>query len=157
MFEYFLSKRAVNTLLWETIRPSSIALEEVKNKNDQFKEKIHKKFLKSQPSLHQQHMNQLLPEGSSSEKTNTESKHPTEHALPPAMGRRGIVFDESIKSPEDIDLKDIWSLYDPWMSLALDTSLSIKFIPTVKKPIEEGINTGSTDAVKENPTDKEEK
>ncbi|EDO18959.1 hypothetical protein Kpol_2002p29 [Vanderwaltozyma polyspora DSM 70294] len=44
---------------------------------------------------------------------------------------RGIVFQHEQTSPDDIDLEETWSLYNPWMNLALDTSLSIKFLPTV--------------------------
>lgn len=51
---------------------------------------------------------------------------------------RGILMDADCKSPEDFDLQEIWKLYDPWMSLALDTSLSIKFLPTITAPAEAG-------------------
>lgn len=44
---------------------------------------------------------------------------------------RGIVLGSSQQEPESLDLEEIWTLYDPWMNLALDTSLSIKFLPTV--------------------------
>lgn len=44
---------------------------------------------------------------------------------------RGIVMDVNQDEPEKFDLEEVWHLYDPWMNLALDTSLSIKFLPTV--------------------------
>lgn len=47
---------------------------------------------------------------------------------------RSVVFDTDQHEPDSIDLNEIWSLYDPWMNLALDTSLSIKFLPTVMAP-----------------------
>ncbi|GAV48572.1 hypothetical protein ZYGR_0K00770 [Zygosaccharomyces rouxii] len=47
---------------------------------------------------------------------------------------RGVVLDADQREPDSIDLNEIWSLYDPWMNLALDTSLSIKFLPTVMSP-----------------------
>lgn len=50
---------------------------------------------------------------------------------------RGVTLDPKLSGPEDINIKDVWTLYDPWMNLGLDTSLSIKFIPTVVKPNEQ--------------------
>ncbi|CCE63469.1 hypothetical protein TPHA_0E03800 [Tetrapisispora phaffii CBS 4417] len=44
---------------------------------------------------------------------------------------RGIIMDDALTSPEEVDLGEMWYLYNPWMNLALDTSLSIKFLPTV--------------------------
>lgn len=44
---------------------------------------------------------------------------------------RGVLMETENQSPEDFDLEEMWNLYDPWMNLALDTSLSIKFLPTV--------------------------
>lgn len=49
---------------------------------------------------------------------------------------RGVLMDADHETPEDFNLQDIWNLYDPWMSLALDTSLSIKFLPTITTPAE---------------------
>lgn len=46
---------------------------------------------------------------------------------------RGVLLESDSESPEDIDLEEMWRLYDPWMNLALDTSLSIKFLPTVSQ------------------------
>ncbi|EJS44526.1 YCL044C [Saccharomyces arboricola H-6] len=43
---------------------------------------------------------------------------------------RGVILPHETNAPQDIDLDTITSLYDPWMTLALETSLSIKFIPT---------------------------
>ncbi|QLQ78699.1 hypothetical protein HG537_0B00480 [Torulaspora globosa] len=51
---------------------------------------------------------------------------------------RGILMDADCKTAEDFDLQEMWKLYDPWMSLALDTSLSIKFLPTITGPAEAG-------------------
>ena len=53
--------------------------------------------------------------------------------MPSMLHARGIVLDPEANNPQDIDLDDIWTLHDPWMNLALDTSLSIKFIPTIMK------------------------
>lgn len=47
---------------------------------------------------------------------------------------KGIMLDLDTQRPEDIDLGEIWSVYNPWTDLALDTSLSIKFLPTVVMP-----------------------
>lgn len=47
---------------------------------------------------------------------------------------RGVLLDADLQEPENIDFDETWSLYDPWMNLALDTSLSIKFLPTVMAP-----------------------
>lgn len=47
---------------------------------------------------------------------------------------RGVTLDPKLSGPRDVSIDDVWSLYDPWMNLGLDTSLSIKFIPTVLKP-----------------------
>ncbi|QLG70108.1 hypothetical protein HG535_0A00470 [Zygotorulaspora mrakii] len=47
---------------------------------------------------------------------------------------RGIVMDVNQDSPEKVDLEETWNLYDPWMNLAFDTSLSIKFLPTLMTP-----------------------
>ncbi|AQZ14036.1 MGR1 (YCL044C) [Zygosaccharomyces parabailii] len=47
---------------------------------------------------------------------------------------RGVVLDADQQDADNIDFEEIWSLYDPWMNLALDTSLSIKFLPTVMAP-----------------------
>lgn len=52
----------------------------------------------------------------------------------PGIPLRGIVLDTDQQDVDSIDLNEIWSLYDPWMNLALDTSLSIKFLPTVMAP-----------------------
>ena len=43
---------------------------------------------------------------------------------------RGVVLPHDTNAPQEIDIDTIKSLYDPWMTLALETSLSIKFIPT---------------------------
>lgn len=61
---------------------------------------------------------------------------------------RGILLDTNLQEPRQIDLNEVWSLYDPWMNLGLETSLSIKFIPTVLQPnrAEESVSqTDSTD------------
>ncbi|CAI4056403.1 hypothetical protein SKDZ_03G0270 [Saccharomyces kudriavzevii ZP591] len=47
-----------------------------------------------------------------------------------AVLSRGVVLPHDTTAAQDIDLDTIRSLYDPWMTLALETSLSIKFIPT---------------------------
>lgn len=49
---------------------------------------------------------------------------------------RGIIMEAEHGSPEEFDLTEIWTLYNPWMNLALDTSLSIKFLPTVMNQTE---------------------
>lgn len=55
-----------------------------------------------------------------------------ELAFPIRRGsKRQIVIDPTITtSPETVNLNQIWALHDPWVNLALDTALSIKFIPT---------------------------
>lgn len=53
-----------------------------------------------------------------------------------SIALRGLLLDDSVKSAQDVDLTQVWSIYDPWMNLALETSLSIKFIPTVSNPDE---------------------
>lgn len=61
---------------------------------------------------------------------------------------RGILLDAHLQEPRQIDLNEIWSLYDPWMNLGLETSLSIKFIPTVlqtNRVGESGSQTEPTD------------
>lgn len=63
---------------------------------------------------------------------------------------RGIVLDPSQQDAKSLDLEEIWTLYDPWMNLALDTSLSIKFLPTVTP------NEVSEGSVKENHDSKDE-
>lgn len=47
---------------------------------------------------------------------------------------RSVIIDVDQEDPGSLDLDELWSLYDPWMNLALDTSLSIKFLPTVMSP-----------------------
>ncbi|AMD19494.1 HCL657Cp [Eremothecium sinecaudum] len=54
----------------------------------------------------------------------------------PEISIRGVTIDPSVKSPEDINLQELWTLYNPWVDLALDTSLSIKFLPTIRTPQE---------------------
>lgn len=54
----------------------------------------------------------------------------TETSNPSSIQNRGITIDPVIQSKDSIDLNEIWTLHDPWIKLALDTSLSIKFIPT---------------------------
>lgn len=51
---------------------------------------------------------------------------------------RGILLEAESQTPDDFDLEEMWNLYDPWMNLALDTSLSIKFLPTVTTASESG-------------------
>lgn len=51
-----------------------------------------------------------------------------------AFPTRGVTLDPKLAGPQDVNIEEVWSLYDPWMNLGLDTSLSIKFIPTVLKP-----------------------
>lgn len=50
--------------------------------------------------------------------------------IPTKALARNIIIDPAMKSKDNLDLDEIWTLHDPWMNLALDTSLSIKFIPT---------------------------
>ncbi|AAS54091.1 AFR719Wp [Eremothecium gossypii ATCC 10895] len=52
------------------------------------------------------------------------------------QGLRSIILDPDHESTEDLDLHELWSIYNPWVDLALDTSLSIKFLPTVRTPEE---------------------
>ncbi|CCF57676.1 hypothetical protein KAFR_0D00290 [Kazachstania africana CBS 2517] len=62
-------------------------------------------------------------------------KQKVEHSSNLLVPPRNVILDPiQVKTSEDIDLNEIWSLYDPWMNLGLDTSLSIKFIPTVITP-----------------------
>ncbi|AET37293.1 Mgr1p Ecym_1035 [Eremothecium cymbalariae DBVPG len=63
------------------------------------------------------------------------------HSIPLSIklsdqGIRGVTMDITYDSADDIDLREMWSLHNPWINLALDTSLSIKFLPTVRSPQE---------------------
>ncbi|SCU95544.1 LAFA_0G00914g1_1 [Lachancea sp. 'fantastica'] len=65
------------------------------------------------------------------------------HSIPVSNGPRqtalkGIAFDPSLQDPQDIDLTETWSAFNPWLDLALETSLSIKFLPTVLMPEDNG-------------------
>lgn len=44
-----------------------------------------------------------------------------------------IFIDPIIKDKNDIQLKGLFDFHDPWLNLALETALSIKFIPTLMK------------------------
>ncbi|CAL9731584.1 mitochondrial inner membrane i-AAA protease supercomplex subunit Mgr1p [Monosporozyma unispora] len=69
----------------------------------------------------------LLPNINSTE---NDINQKTETLNSSRIQNRSILIDPVIQSRESIDLNEIWTLHDPWMNLALDTSLSIKFIPT---------------------------
>ncbi|KAL3234251.1 Mitochondrial inner membrane i-AAA protease supercomplex subunit MGR1 [Nakaseomyces bracarensis] len=116
MFEYFQSKRTANETalgFLTTIRNETERLKEdnVKNRRTVL-EKLQKDVEAgedaSQPGLKLDKRKPFMSPNS-----------------------RSIILEEDVKHPEDIDLNDMWSLYDPWLNLALETSLSIKFIPTV--------------------------
>lgn len=47
------------------------------------------------------------------------------------LGVRRVLLPLDTESPNDIALSEIWSVYNPWTDLALDTALSIKFFPSV--------------------------
>lgn len=59
---------------------------------------------------------------------------------------RGILLDARLQESQQIDLNEIWSLYDPWMNLGLETSLSIKFIPTVLQTNQTGESVSQTES-----------
>lgn len=44
---------------------------------------------------------------------------------------RNVIMGPHRNELETLDFDDIWSVYNPWSALQLDTSLSIKFLPTV--------------------------
>ncbi|CCH58541.1 hypothetical protein TBLA_0A07510 [Henningerozyma blattae CBS 6284] len=47
---------------------------------------------------------------------------------------RSIILGPDKRNITDLDIPELWTMYNPWTSLALDTSLSIKFLPTVVSP-----------------------
>ena len=79
------------------------------------------------------------------------------HSIPITSGPRqsslkGLLFGPDVHSPDDIDLADTWSAFNPWLDLALETSLSIKFLPTVLMA-EESQNQESPDQGPRDTTD----
>ncbi|SCU95092.1 LAMI_0F00936g1_1 [Lachancea mirantina] len=46
-------------------------------------------------------------------------------------GANGIMLGPEVHNADEIDLSETWSTFSPWLDLALETSLSIKFLPTV--------------------------
>lgn len=73
----------------------------------------------------------LLPKGNFNEMETDKSNEPLSTS---GIQNRSITIDPMIQSKDSIDLNEIWTLHDPWMKLALDTALSIKFIPTSNNP-----------------------
>ncbi|CAI1902837.1 hypothetical protein SEUBUCD646_0C00310 [Saccharomyces eubayanus] len=113
MFEFFQNKRNIreNSIeLINSISQSSAGLED----------------LSECKKLHLQNVEKRLHFlASSKDATPAPEKRRTNTML-----SRGVVLPHDTNAPQDIDLDTIRSLYDPWMTLALETSLSIKFIPT---------------------------
>ncbi|SMN20109.1 similar to Saccharomyces cerevisiae YCL044C MGR1 Subunit of the mitochondrial (mt) i-AAA protease supercomplex, which degrades misfolded mitochondrial proteins [Maudiozyma saulgeensis] len=70
---------------------------------------------------------------------------------------RGVTLDPKLTDPQQINLEEVWALYDPWMSLGLDTSLSIKFIPTVleRSPTDETFSNETIETTEEPPVEPE--
>ncbi|CAB4253339.1 similar to Saccharomyces cerevisiae YCL044C MGR1 Subunit of the mitochondrial (mt) i-AAA protease supercomplex, which degrades misfolded mitochondrial proteins [Maudiozyma barnettii] len=70
---------------------------------------------------------------------------------------RGIILDPKLTDPQQINLDEVWNFYDPWMSLGLETSLSIKFIPTVleRSPMDELVSNEALDTTEDHPMDSE--
>ncbi|CCD22190.1 Mgr1p NDAI_0A00300 [Naumovozyma dairenensis CBS 421] len=136
MFDFFQKKRAANALLWNSITHTTNDLEEIIRKNEAARKKICKKFEKNKPSAHQKHLQDLLPDPPLTLLPPTPSadgEAASSQMLPPTLNRNSIVLDQSLQHSKEIDLKEFWRLHDPWMNLGLETSLSIKFIPTVMK------------------------
>ena len=52
------------------------------------------------------------------------------HDIPGDFGIRKVLLPHDIESSTEIPLTEIWSIYNPWTNLALDTALSIKFFPS---------------------------
>lgn len=70
--------------------------------------------------------------------SNSNNENSESSSIPTKALARNIIIDPAMKSKENLDLDEIWTLHDPWINLALDTSLSIKFIPTsIKKENDE--------------------
>ena len=113
MFEFFQNKRNIreNSIeLINSLSQSSAGLED----------------LSECKKLHLQNVEKRLHFLASSKDAPT----PPEKRRTNTMLSRGVVLPHDTNAPQDIDLDTIRSLYDPWMTLALETSLSIKFIPT---------------------------
>ena len=72
----------------------------------------------------------MLPKSNAVDPSNSTNGNLESLTLPTKLSARNIFIDSAIESNDKLDLDEIWTLYDPWMNLALDTSLSIKFIPT---------------------------
>lgn len=127
MFEYFQSKRAANETalgFLTTIRNDTERLREQNEKNRKAVLSMLKKDSKKDDELE-----------------NTGVKGSSNRKAFMSPNSRSIILEEDVKTPEDIDINDMWTLYDPWLNLALETSLSIKFIPTVL------VNNNSSSAV----------
>ncbi|SCU96437.1 LADA_0H00936g1_1 [Lachancea dasiensis] len=119
----FFSKRhtkdVTNQLLGRAIAHGPEEVEELKKQNAQVRENVHS-LMESAPK----------------------------HSIPVTNGSRqgtlkGIIFDPNLRAPEEIDLFETWSTFNPWLDLALETSLSIKFLPTVLMGNDPSIEKGS--------------
>lgn len=121
MFEYFQGKRAANETALGFLTGIKTETSNLRDQNAQNRSRILKE-LKSEDQLSNDLSiktgNAKIPKGTH------------RHGFS-AAANRSIILEEDVAVPEDIDLNEIWTLYDPWLNLALETSLSIKFIPTV--------------------------
>lgn len=72
----------------------------------------------------------ILPNANTVDYSNSNDGNVELPNIPTKALARNIIIDPAMKSKDNLDLDEIWTLHDPWMNLALDTSLSIKFIPT---------------------------
>ncbi|XDT38719.1 Mgr1-like, i-AAA protease complex subunit [Nakaseomyces glabratus] len=121
MFEYFQGKRAANETALGFLTGIKTETSNLRDQNAQNRSRILKE-LKSEDQL----SNDL-----SIKTGNVKIPKGTHRHGFSAAANRSIILEEDVAVPEDIDLNEIWTLYDPWLNLALETSLSIKFIPTV--------------------------
>lgn len=122
--EYYLSMKEIwqanDTIL---IRPSlKEDYQTLCNKNNSWRNQI----IKGQILLSKSRNVNMEPPLTASTNATTTSEAENSSRI----HNRNITIDPMMESKDTIDLNEIWTLQDPWMNLALDTSLSIKFIPT---------------------------
>ncbi|SCU98879.1 LAME_0G00914g1_1 [Lachancea meyersii CBS 8951] len=101
------SKDATTQLLGRAVTHKKQEYDELMKKNAQTRQNVHS-FMESAPK-------HSIPVTNS----------PRQSSL------KGTILDSSLQDPQDIDLAETWTTFNPWLDLALETSLSIKFLPTV--------------------------
>ncbi|CCK69151.1 Mgr1p KNAG_0C00370 [Huiozyma naganishii CBS 8797] len=133
MNELLTARKRINAKSLEMLTlltHSSGEVEEVAQKNAQLRQKI---------AADQVHIEQRTSELTHALEPQPEREHEESTSLAvPAPAKKielhGIVLDPETDSHKNVDVAEVWKYYDPWLQLALDTSLSIKFIPTVLYP-----------------------